>query len=1123
MMRRDGPLPRICFPWRQSAAVLALAGAVHRPAEAVDLPKSVNAEEWRAFQDTLERFNDRMGEFQIDAETIVQQHEDAEVARIGRIYDGMLDKLRTDELAQRQSAVARLEAFLRKYPVSPYSADMKFRLADLYFQQAEDEFFVAQQEYQRFLQAIAGGAEVQAVDEPLKEYGRSMALYLDIVANNQDYENLPDTYYMLAWCYNAANSAQNNEEKAREINEQIVARWPGTPFANDANLLLGQYWFEKPARPKVGNPGSPGYVPAEPPLIHMPMAISYYLKVMADGPTGRNYDKSIYQLGWATYKQDEWDQALSYMVQLLDYSDKKMAESGKPSNMRPEAVKYLAISYADMASEMGRRPVDVAVEHLKEVAKNGGERGWAHEELEVLADRLEQRAEFPQAIDVYAYLQTRWPMHPDNPVYQSRVAEAWLKMPPQGDQQKSDEAMKQLGENYSESSAWYAANRTNPDAIARARAFIETSLAQVATELFEGAQESGSVQDYALAAAKFKEFLDKYPFGENYNDYEYYYASTLFLSNQFDEALLAYDQVLKNERSPYREVSRYQVLQTRNEIVLAKYGKLEDVPQGQTVQETVTGPFGKPVTVYLISDEQKAFIVACDDIVDREFTDPDTIQKIEKSRTSLMYIPALIYMNHGYIAEARVRLERLIKRYPATREAGLAASLLLNSYSNEGDLERVAVLAKELEGIGTGEETKEFKNIREQAEFNLAAAIAAKGEHIAASERYLQFIAQFPESQYLKQALFNAARQADLAGNAVEAIKLYERYVKEYPNDERSKPLYFVIAETYQATLQLEKAVKNYDDLVRLFPDFEDAPAAMFNSAFLRVGLEDHKGAAALYEKYAITYKDQADAEPTFWRAGEQWEAVSEADAQKFYNRYLDRYGASNPNHAIEALYKLAKIQERKGDRGAVATWAKLQSTFAAASVESLTQHTRGLAAEGAVRDLEKQYELFKVVKWDKDDLKNVKILTEAKIVEVKAILDRSLAIVSTYQDYDSSAAAVYFIGMSYFAYSDIIYEIPAPKGASEELETEFRRQIDEYTGRIALEAKARTYLQQSLDKAKADKRWSVWNSKALNALNERYPSEFPSERTESRGTIDPGDVPLAGPTSEVTKKEETP
>ena len=118
---------------------------------------------------------------------------------------------------------------------------------------------------------------------------------------------------------------------------------------------------------------------------------------------------------------------------------------------------------------------------------------------------------------------------------------------------------------------------------------------------------------------------------------------------------------------------------------------------------------------------------------------------------------------------------------------------------------------------------------------------------------------------------------------------------------------------------------------------------------------------------------------------------------------------------------------------------------------------------------------------------------------------------VTTYQDYDTAAASLYFQGMSLFAYADMAYEIPPPKGLSEEELDIYRETVDK-TFRIPAEDAGKARLLSALEKARAEKRWCEWNTKTVIALNERYPSEFPSERQEARGAILSGTPTIAGP-----------
>jgi len=1092
------------------SGVLSLALCAAAPARAEGLPAGVDPEEWAQFQETLDRYKDRMGDFQEEARSIVDAAEAEERQRIDASYGAQTRQLEDTENALRRVAMSRLEAFLSKYPNTTHTPDMMFRLADLYFEESELQFFSADEEYARIEAQAVNQPEMVLPPPPLKDYSRSIELYRQIIERHPAYENLADAYYMLAWCYAATNAEQYDPLAARDVNVQIAQKWPGSDFANDANMRLGEFWFDEPGAP--GNPVS-----------NVPVAMSYYNAVLADGPTGRNYDEAIYKLGWSFFKLNEYDRALAYLVQLLDYSDQQFLETGKVSNMRREAVEYLAISYADMGDAQGKSPLQVATAHLDRI----GEKKWEHDVVERLAAILEVQTKYDEAIAVLDFLQQRWPNDPKNPEYQHQIAVIYgNKYIPLPDPDRAAKAMAVLTDRYSEGSTWYVANRANPDAIAKARGYIETSLASVAVEYLVRARETGSIADYQLAAAKLQEFLTTLPFGADYDLYEWYHALALFESNQFADAERAYAQILKNDRSPYRDGARFQVMKCREQVALARYGKLDIVAPGAAVQRTVTSQWGKEITVFAISDEQNSFIAAADDLVTREFREAEWQEQLETNRAALLYIPAQIYYLHGQYDEARARFERLIAAYPQTDEAVYASSLYVNTYTFEGNLAAVQAATTRFGNMALGKDPElaalkrqEFDDLRQQAAFGLAYELIQKGDRLGAAAAFVQFMKDYPDSKVYKEALYNAANNYDLGGKAAEAIALFEQYVARYPTDTRSQGLYFRVAETYSSTMDLPKSIAAYDAVVRLFPTAADAPIALYNASFLRVGQGDHTNAARGYEKYGTTYTNQPDAERVYFRAGAQWELVGDREAEEFYLRYLKRYPSENPNHGIEAAYKLAKTYEKRNDsRRAGAAWAQLRAIFGAnASNPALTGQSRSLAAQGALRDLVADYERFKQIKWSTSgsgaEAKNVELLTKTKADERKALEADAIGLIATYQDYDTAAASLYIQGMSLFAFADMAYEIPPPKGLSEEELDIYRATVDKQF-RIPAEDAGKARLLSALEKARAEKRWSEWNTKTVIALNERYPSEFPSERQEARGPVQSGAPIVAGPQS---------
>jgi hypothetical protein len=207
-------------------------------------------------------------------------------------------------------------------------------------------------------------------------------------------------------------------------------------------------------------------------------------------------------------------------------------------------------------------------------------------------------------------------------------------------------------------------------------------------------------------------------------------------------------------------------------------------------------------------------------------------------------------------------------------------------------------------------------------------------------------------------------------------------------------------------------------------------PSRAIATAFLSIGLGDHKGAALKFEQYAKKFPTQPDAEQVHFQAGAQWEQVSTKSAIDFYTGYLATYTgksaqAANPDHVMEAYYKIAMLKEQSGVRGAAldAAWNDVSEAYAKLAPSGRVGPSgRNYAAHAAFRKVEQTFEAFKVIKFGTNDEKNAELLTKTKRDQLDAIVRDSSSIIETYQDFEYSSAALYIQGAAYFAYADMLF-----------------------------------------------------------------------------------------------------
>lgn len=1093
-------------------------------AEAASAPLALG--EFESFKQTRQRFTERMGELEADTRTYLDQREVAERQKLAEGYDAAIRTLEDTERSQRALAIEQFEEFLTRYPDRDYANHVRFRLADLHWEQAREDWLEAYEEYNQLeAQLEQEGRGDELPPPPQMDVSKPIALYERIILENegkprnQQYEFLDGAYYALGFCYMDQSSMQQDEDLARQTFQKLIAARPDSPLSDDAHLFLGNFEFEANKYKE---------------------AIAEYRTVYDKGAEGKQFEAAMYQLAWAHYKLDEYDQSKRLFCQLLDHSDQKYKESGKKSSYAPDAIKYMAYTFADIADRQQKDPTEVARQWFSQY----GARDYEWDIYVALGDALTKYGRFDQAVNVYKQLQKdeRWRLRPENPEFQMQVVKL-LVSGTYADLAASAAARIELTERYNDKSEWWYANRHNPEALATARRFIEESLADVAIEYRKNADEDQKPASYALAAEKFQEYLDKFPISDDYYEMQWYLADTLYRAKDFEKASKEYASLIKTAKHhKYGDGSLFQLMRARQEVLLLKFGPPDRLPENTPTERTYTSPWKRDVTVYALSDDHKKFIETADKVLSHAFAppaenEPDFQKAVNESRAAIMYIPGQILFYHNRFDEARPRLLELIQKLPETDEAAYAAGLIVNSYQVEGDLSAVREYTKKFANMQLGADAAtiaakqaEFKNILEGTAFKQALALVEAGDREGAAEAFLQFIKDFPKSEYVKVALYNAANSYEIVGKAQRANELFEQYVQQYPKDEQSARLYFRIAANYESTFELDKAIAYYESLLKNFPKDQFAADAKFNAAYLRIGLGDHAAAAKALEDYVRMFPDREDAEEVYFMAGEQYEFTGAANAIKFYNQYLQKFGTRNADRALEAKYRIAQLYKEQGntkayDKTMDELLAEFRKLVAAGRANDIHSEARRYAAESAFREVQANYDRLVGEKLTgRDEKKDVEILTR-KEGEVQQFRDATLDFASAYADFEYGTAVLYLRAASLLYYADLGFSVQPPPGLSDEEDAAFRQILEEqvYPKYYPIQDKAKAEFQQLIELSKEKKTWSPWVGKAYETLNTLDPFTFPAEKVELRGSPDASIVPEIRPMTMEPPKETPP
>jgi len=643
----------------------------------------------------LARYAEEVSGFRKAAGNIIRRTYIERIKAIREKYEPMITANEKQEKQRRIDAIAVLEGFLRKYPSDKkWTPDVMFRLAELFYEKSSDEFLTAQEDFQKALDS----PNPPSGQPPKADYTQTIGLYRRLLVEFPNYRLLDATYYLLGFCLGemgqdaearqallalvCANQYKPLDPPAKvppstgRNKEQVVDYYKEcTPIKKDSKFLP-EAWTRV---------GEMHFDAAE-----LAYAISAYGRVLQFKDSSY-YDKAIYKLAWSYYRDNRFLEAIREFDGLVTWADGKKASGDKfGSDLRPEAVQYLGISFSEPDWDGDSIPdPETGLQRAQSFYR--GREGEAHvkEVFQRLGDIYFDSTKYADAIAVYKYILQMWPYFADAPKLQEKVIKAYER-----DRNLIAGAKERelLGRNYSKGSDWYRQNINNPEALAVATQLAEDALLTAATNVHANAQacrskwqentsDQGKLaecqQAYRTAAELYEKYLIAYPNSKRAYEFSAFYADALYYGGKLQEAIPAYIAVRdSNIDNKYQKDAALQVIKALEEIIdkLKQERRIEDPP---IPDEKNTKP---PVTVLPMHELYKNYMQALDWYVTNL---PD------ERAPDLRYASAVILLKHRDWPEARARLATLSDAYCASKpEIGFKAyDAILTTYFIDFNIE----------------------------------------------------------------------------------------------------------------------------------------------------------------------------------------------------------------------------------------------------------------------------------------------------------------------------------------------------------------------------------------------------------------------------------------------------
>ena len=201
---------------------------------------------------------------------------------------------------------------------------MIFRLAELYFEQANDEYLAATEAYEAALRN-AKGKKTLRLQPPQQNYDQTIRLHRRLITDFPDYRLIDGAHYLLGYCLEEMGDAKGGQEaflalvcpqlsRSKRTQETDIyaacrPRRPNSQFNTEAWVRIGEYHFDEN---------------------ELPQAIAAYQKVIDLGPKdNRYYDEALYKLAWTYYRADAYPEAIRHFDALVVFADQEYHRTGQ--------------------------------------------------------------------------------------------------------------------------------------------------------------------------------------------------------------------------------------------------------------------------------------------------------------------------------------------------------------------------------------------------------------------------------------------------------------------------------------------------------------------------------------------------------------------------------------------------------------------------------------------------------------------------------------------------------------------------------------------------------------------------------------------------------------------------
>ncbi len=894
---------------------------------------------------------------------ILQSAASGDLAEYERILNKQIDELY--KLTQR-------------YKNSSNRGELWLRLAELYVEKSVLADTRQQDEFDKQVKLFnEGKRRTRPVldSRQARELNRkAIQLYSWFLKDFPRDEKVPQALFFLGF----NNFELGQPKKGAEYYEKLIKKYPHSPFVQEAQFSLAEYYFENEKWVIAYNRYAP----------------------LIKNKRSRLHNYSVYKGAWCLYRLGKYDQALKYLESIIRESQNQEGESLATKRivnkerldkeaLRDIIVFFAAAKSAKQAPDYFRRVtgsdnITPYIEKLAYYYTDKGNQDAARESFKWLID---QNPESPKAFE-YQYQIVQNYFYAKNTKRFKDELYGWVK-------------------NYGANSKWAQTNGNDKDLIAKSLKLRETTLRNYILQQHQTAQNSRAPFSQASAEEGYKIYLQEFPSAPQIADMHFYYGELLYDMKKYDEATNQYRWVVENGAH-----SKYYSKAAENIIHAAE----KSLPSDKEMQAKV----GNSTSPLPLDPRAESFIKAADWYVAKF---PNTEKAAE-----LRFRVGRLYYQHNQFDKANEIFKEVATKYKKTKYSEYAANLILDIYTLKKDyigLEKTGTELLQVPEIAQSKTGGEIRNILEKANFKKAQDLEADKKYLESAKQFEAFAQQNPKSSLAVMAQYNAAINYDRVNDHTHSVPLFMAVAnnKSADADKFRATSHRLLAKTFQNSSLFNESIQQYYAAIKESSKDPLVPNYYYNIGLMCETLGRKSEAVEAYTKYIDLSPRKSDVKDTYFMVAELDSKLNRRSAAiENYESYINR-GGSDTQKIAKAFHELSQLLKRSKPSEAEKYQKRIISLYKRTQNPVASQY----AAQIKLDDAQKTFHEFKSVRLPLNPSKQKKAVE--KKIELLNQLTRELNNIVKMNSSNEIISSLALLGEANQHMYDSIEGAPLPKG----------------------------------------------------------------------------------------------